>query len=288
MDTLALQASLQNWIGKQEVCYANIAVTQAQSMAAILDWDNTLQPKGQILPSPWHWLYFLPTPKSSELDVDGHARRGGFLPPVPLPRRMWAGSRIAFKTPIRIGDNTRRVSTIKDVISKQGGSGQLVFVTISHDILVIEDDSKTERLAISEEQDIVYREASTSTVPPNKTPTLEPDWSHTIKPDPALLFRFSALTFNAHRIHYDRSYAVDTEGYDGLVVHGPLTAALLLDLLRKNLPDATVNTFKFRGVKPLTDTGAFKIEGCLEDNNVRLWALDASGSLVMEAEATIS
>jgi 3-methylfumaryl-CoA hydratase len=283
LDTLALQ----DWVGRQEICYANITPTQAQSMAAILDWDNTIQSMGHILPALWHWLYFLPTPKSSELDVDGHARRGGFLPPVPLPRRMWAGSRIKFQAPLRIGDSTRRVSTIKDVTSKQGGSGQLVFVTISHDIFVLEDNGKTERLAISEEQDIVYREASTSGVPFNKTPSNQPDWSQTINPGPVLLFRFSALTFNGHRIHYDRSYAVDSEGYDGLVVHGPLTATLLLDLLRNNLPDAIVSTFMFRGIKPLTDTGPFKVEGCLEGNYVHLWALDASGSLVMKAEATL-
>lgn len=278
---------LQDWVGRQEVCHVDITAIQAQSMAAILDWENTTQLTGQNLPAPWHWLYFLPTPKSSELDVDGHARRGGFLPPVPLPRRMWAGSRIKFQKPLRIGDSTRRVSTIKDVTSKQGGSGQLVFVTISHDIFVLEADLQTERLAISEEQDIVYREATASGVSVNKTPSNRADWSKTINPDPVLLFRFSALTFNGHRIHYDRSYAVDSEGYDGLVVHGPLTATFLLDLLRKNLPDATVKTFMFRGIKPLTDTGFFKVEGCLEDSNISLWALDASGSLVMKAEATL-
>ncbi len=283
MDTL----NLQDWVGRQEVCHADITATQALSMAVILDWGNTTQPLGQILPAPWHWLYFLPTPKSSELDVDGHARRGGFLPPVPLPRRMWAGSRIKFQTPLRIGDSTRRVSKIKEVASKQGGSGQLVFVTISHDIFVLEGDLKTERLAICEEQDIVYREATALGVPINKTPTNQADWSQTINPGPVLLFRFSALTFNGHRIHYDRTYAIDIEGYDGLVVHGPLTATFLLDLLRKNLPDATVETFTFRGIKPLTDTGPFKVEGCLEGSNVHLWALDASESMVMKAEATI-
>lgn len=284
MDTL----DLQDWVGRQEISFANIVPTQAQAMAAILDWEDTTQSIGQILPAPWHWLYFLPTPKTSELDIDGHARRGGFLPPVPLPRRMWAGSRINFHTPLCIGDSTRRVSTIKNVTSKQGGSGELVFVTVSHDLYVLEGDLKTKRLAISEEQDIVYREASTSSAPFQKAPAVQADWSQQVNTDPVLLFRFSALTFNGHRIHYDRSYAVDSEGYDGLVVHGPLTATFLLDLLRKNQPDATLKTFIFRGVKPLTDVGSFKIEGCVEGSHVYLRALDANGALVMKSEATFS
>lgn len=284
MDTL----DLQDWVGRQEISFANIIPTQAQAMAAILDWDVTTQSIGQILPAPWHWLYFLPTPKTSELDIDGHARRGGFLPPVPLPRRMWAGSRIDFHTPLCIGDSTRRVSTIKSVTSKQGGSGHLVFVTISHEIYVLEDDLRSERLAISEEQDIVYREATTSSVPFQKAPSIQTDWSQEVNTGPVLLFRFSALTFNGHRIHYDRSYAVDTEGYDGLVVHGPLTAAFLLDLLRKKQPDATLKTFTFRGMRPLTDVGSFKVEGYLDAGNVHLRALDANGALVMKAEATFS
>lgn len=163
-----------------------------------------------------------------------------------------------------------------------------MFVTVSHEIYVLEGDLKTERLAISEEQDIVYREAATSSVPFQKAPSVQSDWSQQVKTDPVLLFRFSALTFNGHRIHYDRSYAVDSEGYDGLVVHGPLTAIFLLDLLRKNLPDATVKTFTVRGIKPLTDVGSFKIEACLEECNVHLRALDANGALVMKAEATFS
>ncbi|MFT5657657.1 MAG: 3-methylfumaryl-CoA hydratase [Gammaproteobacteria bacterium] len=284
MDTL----DLQDWVGRQEISFADIIPTQAQAMAAILDWEDTTQPVGQKLPAPWHWLYFLPTPKTSDIDIDGHARRGGFLPPVPLPRRMWAGSRINFHTPLCIGDSTRRVSTIKNVTSKQGGSGELVFVTISHDIYVLEVDLKTERLAISEEQDIVYREVTTSSVPFQKAPSEQPDWSQQVNTDPVLLFRFSALTFNGHRIHYDRSYAIDIEGYDGLVVHGPLTASFLLNLLRNNLPDATLKTFMFRGIRPLMDMGSFMIEGRLERGNVHLRALDANGALVMKAEATIS
>ena len=285
MDAAALHA----WIGRQEIRYDDITPTQAQALAATLDWENTTLTTGQILPAPWHWLYFLPIPKASEIDVDGHARKGGFLPAVPLPRRMWAGSRITFQSPLRIGDSTRRVSTIKDVKSKEGSSGYLVFVTVLHETFVIEDDLKAERLAICEEQDIVYREALDPGAPlPQALPSpAQAQWSQEIRVDPVLLFRFSALTFNAHRIHYDRNYAVENEGYEGLVVQGPLTATLLLDLLRKNLPDVTVKSFAFRGIRPLTDTGSLRVEGSRDGDNVLLWALDATGALAMKAQATL-
>lgn len=286
-------AALHMWIGRKEMHYDEITPTQAQALAATLDWDDTTLSIGDELPAPWHWLYFLPTPKASEIDVDGHARRGGFLPAVPLPRRMWAGSRIDFLSPLCVGDSTRRVSTIKDVKSKEGSSGKLVFVTVLHETFVLDDAEdgagKSERLAISEEQDIVYREASAPGAPlPKALPApAQPQWSQEIKVDPVLLFRFSALTFNGHRIHYDRSYAVEQEGYEGLVVQGPLTATLLLDLLRKHLPGETLTSFSFRGVRPLTDTGSLRVEGCRNGNTVVLWALDATGALAMKAEATL-
>ncbi len=289
--------NLASSIGRQEICFDDITPTQARGLAAILDWKDTQQISGDILPAPWHWLYFLPTPKSSEIDIDGHPKRGGFLPLISLPRRMWAGSRINFIAPICIGDSTRRLSTIKDIKIKNGKSGQLVIVTVLHEIYVINNkdnaEANSECLAISEEQDIVYRDAAPSAAAnaspsPKPAPVpAKPQWSDTINVDAVMLFRYSALTFNGHRIHYDYKYAVEEEGYGGLVVHGPLTATLLLDLLRKKLPNESVKTFSFRGIRPITDTGPLKIEGRQEGRVVLLWALDCSGALAMDAQATL-
>jgi 3-methylfumaryl-CoA hydratase len=167
--------------------------------------------------------------RHSEIGPDGHPKRGGFLPPVPLPRRMWAGSRLTFVQPVRVGDALTRESRILDVSGKEGRTGHLVFVTVRHDY------SLASGLAITEEHDIVYRDNPQPGQPaPKPTPApTDSQFSREIVPDPVLLFRYSALTFNGHRIHYDRSYVTEVEGYPGLIVHGPLIATLLLDLLRR-------------------------------------------------------
>jgi 3-methylfumaryl-CoA hydratase len=230
-------------------------------------------------------LYFLPTQRQSETGPDGHARRGGFLPPVPLPRRLWAGGRIEFVAPLRVGQSIARSSRIQDVRLKEGRTGPLVFVNVRHEI---RGDGQ---LAINEEHDIVYRENPQPGEPmPAGVAALDAaDWTRRIEPDDVLLFRYSALTFNGHRIHYDRRYVTTVEGYPGLVVHGPLIATLLLDLLRRELPEARVRNFSFRAIKPVFDVASFDVCGRREgDERVKLWARTPEGHVAMDASATLA
>jgi 3-methylfumaryl-CoA hydratase len=221
----------------------------------------------------------------SEAGYDGHAALGGFLPPVQLPRRMWAGSRLTFHAPARIGRNLTKTSTVASVAEKAGRSGALVFVTVRHEVC----DADT--LCISEEHDIVYREAPRAgDVPPAPPPA--PDdatFGRVIEPGPVMLFRYSALTFNGHRIHYDQPFCTGTEGYSGLVVHGPLLATLLLDLLRREMPDARVTGFEFRAVSTVFDTEPFSVHGRPEaDGTVALWVRRSDGALAMSATARLA
>lgn len=253
------------------------------ALSATLDRDDPPAQPGDPLPPLWHWLFFLDRHRASELGPDGHARRGGLLPPVPLPRRMWAGSRFEFHHPLRIGDQITRGTRVIDIKEKSGRSGPLVFVVVRHEI------SNADGLAVVEEHDIVYRDQpreKSPAAPPQPTPA-DAAWERTIQADDVLLFRYSALTFNAHRIHFDRRYATEVEGYPGLVVHGPLIATLLLDLLRRHDPAADVARFSFRAVSPLFDTAPFVVCGKPESKTVQLWAKDAAGNLAMTAEALI-
>ncbi|MCC6804919.1 MAG: MaoC family dehydratase N-terminal domain-containing protein [Anaerolineae bacterium] len=252
-------------------------------MAATLNRADVFT-EGTALPLGWHWLYFLPAARLDHSGADGHTKRGGFLPPVTLPRRMWAGGRLAFHRPLQIGERALKKSTVADVTTKQGKSGELVFVLVRHEI--IGDGG----LALLEEQDIVYRGLSSAQPAPVSEAALapaEPQFSRAITPDPVLLFRFSALTFNSHRIHYDRTYCTDVEGYPGLVVHGNLTATLLLDTLRDHAPDRTVTAFSFRAVAPLYDTAPFRVEGRIDGSEAKLWALNSDGGLAMTGTAAV-
>lgn len=275
------QQELKTWIGRTEQVEDWVTPGPAAALAATLDRGDPSPAVGDPLPPAWHWLYALDRPRMSRLGEDGHAARGGFLPPVPLPRRMWAGGRMAFHRPLRIGQRFMRQSEVADVRSKTGRSGDLVFVMVRHRIW---GDSE---LATTEEHDIVYRSApmpgvaAASTVPKAPSGAL---WRRPISPDPVLLFRFSALTFNGHRIHYDRPYAQNVEGYPGLIVHGPLVAILLLDLVRRERPAATVQDFDYRAVSPLFDIAPFVVAGRSEDAETsRLWAENMSGDLAMTA-----
>jgi len=250
-----------------------------EALSATLDREDPEPQPGDVLPPLWHWLYFLDRHRQSELGPDGHARRGGLLPPIPLPRRMWAGSRFEFHHPVRVGDPMTRETRVVDIKEKSGRSGPLVFVVVRHEI------SNAGGLAITEEHDIVYRDHGPAG--PVQPAPADGVWERTVVPDDVLLFRYSALTFNAHRIHYDRRYATEVEGYPGLVVHGPLIATLLMDLLRRNDASAKVMRFSFRAVSPLFDTGPFTVCGKPEDKTVALWAKDAGGNLAMTAEASI-
>jgi len=275
-------ALLQQWKDKTETQDDVIRGEMADALAAVL--DRPAPPAGTPLPPLWHWIYFWVIRPQAELGPDGHPRRGGFLPPVPLPRRMWAGGRLQFAAPLPVGAAATRRSRILDVSAKQGRSGNLAFVTVRHEI------SHDGTLALSEEHDIVYRDPpqAGATSPPPKMAPESAAWSRTVTPDPVLLFRYSALTFNGHRIHYDRSYVTEVEGYPGLIVHGPLIATLLLDLLQRRLPDASVESFSFRAIGPLFDIEPFEVCGEPDGNTVRLWAKNLRGELAMQAEAVLA
>lgn len=267
----------REWIDRTETVHDALSVEQAQRAAAMFDLDvagattsGTLHAatgavtgavtgagpaavagleRDSPLPPLWHWFYFLPRARQSALDVDGHPQRGGFLPPIPFPRRMFAGARVEFRHPLRIGQPATRVGTIGDVVLKSGRSGSLAFVTVRYEI------SQHGVLCIAEEQDIVYREPGAAVAAQAAQPApaqADGTWTRTVAPDARLLFRFSALTFNAHRIHYDRPYAEMDEGYPGLVVHGPLTAMLLADLVTRH-SSRPIASFSFRGLAPLFD-----------------------------------
>lgn len=278
--------SLKLWIGRTETRSDLVSPTSVQGLTAMLDQEAPEPCIGDPIPPCGHWLYwFTPIARQSMLGADGHPRRGGFLPPVTLPRRMWAGSRITFGEPLRVGDALMRRSRIADVSVKQGRSGNLVFVQVHHHV------STGHATALVEEQDIVYRDEPTpgeAPATPKPAPTTS-DFSRTIEPDASLLFRYSALTHNGHRIHYDRVYATQVEGYPGLVVHGPLIATLLVDLLKRNLPGRDLAAFSFRAMMPLFDTAPFQVCGLRDANggSVRLWAEDRQGALAMEATAQL-
>ncbi len=278
--------NLRDWIGREQVADDTITVAPLAALSATLDRDDPAPREGDPLPPLWQWLFFLPRTPMRDVGADGHAALGGFLPPLTLPRRMWAGSRLTFAHCPRVGEAVRRVSRIADAVEKTGASGQLVFITVQHDTFT------PRGLAISESQDIVYRAAPTAesaaaTASTETTPASA--FNRVITPDPVLLFRYSALTFNSHRIHYDRSYVTHVEGYPGLVVHGPLIATLLLDLLRREKPDARVLAFNFRAQRPLFDTAPFSIHGQADSaTSHRLWALDSLGQLAVQASATIA
>lgn len=282
-------APYAEWIGRSEHRHDILTPGPVAALAATLDRDDPPPRPGDALPPLWHWLYFLPLHRHSELGTDGHARRGDFLPPVPLPRRMWAGGRLNFVEPLRIGEPVQRFSRITAIRSTRGRSGELVLVTVRHEI------HHAGRLALEEEHDIVYREAPRPEVEAaavrNAPTQAAPHAVHsrTIRPDSVLLFRYSALTFNGHRIHYDRAYATEVEGYPGLVVHGPLIATLLLDLLRREHPSAHVRRFGFRALRPLFDIHPFSLHAAPAiEGSMRLWATDHEGTVAMTATAHVS
>lgn len=279
--------NLKDWIGRSESVSDTATATPYAALSATFDRAAERPASGTVLPALWHWLYFLPMHRQSEIGPDGHAKRGGFLPPVPLPRRMWAGSQFEFHKPLYIGDAMTRTSTIHDVTEKNGRTGPLVFVKVRHEI---RRDGESD-IALTEFHDIVYREpASPDDVPPlPKAAPASSTWEKKWTPDDVLLFRYSALTFNGHRIHYDRKYVTEVEGYPGLVVHGPMIATLLLDLLRHQLPDAQVLRYEFRAIRPAFDINHFFVcgEPQPDGKTFRLWAKDHEGWLTMEATAVI-
>ncbi|WP_175817922.1 FAS1-like dehydratase domain-containing protein [Burkholderia diffusa] len=270
----------------KSICLADhIALSPAAALSATLDHEDVPQ-IGHPLPELWHWLYFWPLAKLCELGADGHPRKGNFLPDLGLPRRMWAGGRLRFHSLLEIGMPASRKSTILNVEEKSGRSGRLGFVTVKHELM------NTNGLAIEEEQDIVYREAYTpgARAPEPTAAPVGEAWQREIAPTEVMLFRYSALTFNGHRIHYDKAYANAEEGYSNLVVHGPLLATLLMDLVRRELPLATIREFSFKAVRPTLLGHSFTVCGnpSADGQRIELWAKDHEGWLTMRAHAIVS
>lgn len=279
-------AQLSDWIGRTEARDDLIASDRVRAMAATLDLDRAPAP-GEELPLLWHWLFFNPAAPQRELGDDGHPRRGGFLPPIHhLPRRMWAGGRVRFLEPLKVPQAIRRESRIVKLDEKKGRSGDLVFVTVNHQII------GPNGVAIDEDHDIVYRGAAPPDAPA-PIPPVAPDgaiWTREVRPDPVLLFRYSALTFNGHRIHYDQPYATGVEGYPGLVVHGPLIATLLVDLVARQGLSRRVTRFDYRAVSPLFAGAAFTVNGLpsADGGSIRVWATGPTGNLAMDGTAQIA
>ncbi len=275
-----------SWVGKSQRHTDILTLTPMTAMAATLDKRAMSITQGMELPPLWHWLYFLNPARQSELAADGHPSKGDFLPPITLPRRMWAGSRLDFHQSLYAGERLERISTIKSVSLKQGRSGQLAFVCVGHEVF------GENGLALYEEHDIVYREnavAGAQSTEPKPAPE-QADFCKQITPDPVLLFRYSALTFNSHRIHYDREYVTNVEAYPGLIVHGPLLATLLVDTLLENISGSRLRKFEFKAISPVFDLNTFQVCGSQADaqGNCRLWITNHLGALCMDASATIS
>lgn len=278
-------AELRDWIGRAKATAQVIDAVPAARLHAVLDCEGAAPAAGDALPPGWHWLYFLEAAATRDLDADGHAKRGDFLPPVALPRRMWAGGRLEFHAPIRIGECIRRRSLVADITHKTGRGGALCFVTVRHEFF------GGDALKLTEEHRIVYREAARADAPaatPLITPPGAPSHADSrvkIMPTKVLLFRYSALTFNAHRIHYDAEYCREAEGLRAPVVHGPLLATLLMDAATKHC--GALRWFDYRAVSPLFVGEEFCV-ACAEDGGLQVWAENAGGGLAMMATAVFT
>lgn len=282
-------AHLQGWQGRTEHTDDVITSAPLRALSATLDRDDPPPSADTELPPLWHWLFFLPNTPANQIGPDGHALRGGFLPPVPLPRRMWAGGHLEWHQALRVGDAVQRTSTVQSVQHKRGRSGDLVFVKVLHAL------HSARGLCLSEIHDVVYRPAASPQDAPLQ-PLMgselampdQPLWQRDVVPDAVLLFRYSALTFNGHRIHYDRSYATQVEGYPGLVVHGPLMATLLVDLVRRHSTRSLKN-FRFKALRPVFECAdARPLRLCaqaLNEHQLQLWVQDHEGLVCMQASA---
>jgi 3-methylfumaryl-CoA hydratase len=272
-----------NWQNQERVTTDLISIPPAQLLSATLDRSESFN-AGDALPNGWHWCYHLEGAKRSALGYDGHAAKGEFLPPIDLPRRMWAGSRFEFGAPLRFGEKITRRSNIKHVEEKTGKSGKLAFVTVAHQFFGEEND-----LRFIEEHDIVYRDVDANRDPdkPVVAPTspTNAEKSVTVTPDPVLLFRYSALTFNSHRIHYDLAFCREQEGYRNLIVHGPLIATLLMNFASDNAVGRKMKSFTFKAKSPLFCDAPFGLHLKKSGNETLLWATNENGGLAMEATA---
>lgn len=275
-------AHLRQWIGRTQEASDIVTAQLVKALRATLFLDIGAPKTGDPAPFTTHWCLAQPVAPMSELGPDGHPARGGFLPPVPLTRRMWAGGELQFLDALRVGDDVIRLSKISDVTVKDGSTGTLCFVAVEHTI------TTPRGIAIKERQDLVYRDVTPGGEPKPKAappPSRAARHRETHSADPVLLFRYSALTFNGHRIHYDRDYVTKVEGYPGLVFHGPLQAALLVEFCARLHGGKAPKTFSYRGVQPLFDSGEFSVNA--NDDASELWTANAAGTPTMKATATL-
>lgn len=273
---------LRTWVGRKQTAEQTLDLFPARALAGLLDCE--VQPRhGDALPLTWQWLYFLEIPNRSALGVDGHPQRGGFLPPVPLPRRMWAAGRLIPSQALVLGEHTVKTSTVRSLDQKQGRSGTVVFVSIEHRF------EQQGVCCLTEVQDLVYREAIPAATGPQagEAAHKEHDWQRHMIPDGRLLFRYSALTYNGHRIHYDTSYARAVESYPDLVVHGPLQATLLMHLFGLKQPSARIEHFSFRAHRPAFVDQPLHLTGRVEGNVAELWTANNAGELCMRVEVSM-
>ena len=273
--------TLRHWVGRTAESADLVSPVSCRKLANTLGQAATLE-VGDVLPPLWHFINHVDAVPMGDVGHDGHPRRGGFLPPVALPRRMWAGGRLTFHGDLFVGDTVTKRSTVESVEMKEGRSGSLCFVSVRHELSVCDE------IRITEEQDLVYRDDPAPDAP-QPTPKPAPDdadFTATVTPSAVMLFRYSALTFNGHRIHYDRDYARDVEGYPNLVFHGPLTATLLANMAALETGERLAS-FSFRGMAPLFDDEPFTISGRRDGDELSLWATTPSGGIAMQASATL-
>jgi 3-methylfumaryl-CoA hydratase len=273
----------RDWIGRKRTADDIVTLWPVKAMTATLDAPDPEPKAGDPVPPMWHWMYFLEAAPASKIGPDGHPERGDFLPPLPLPRRMYAGSKLTIERPIHIGETVRRESEIVGVEPKAGATGTMCFVTIRHSVF------GEKGFAFSDEQGAVYREEAKpgeQQTKPRPAPT-DATWTKTITPDPVMLFRYSALTFNGHRIHYDHPYVTGVEGYPGMLVHGPLMGMLMSELARRSVPGRTLKAFEFRAMSPMYHTRPFTVNARREpDGSLTTWVANADGGLAQQGKAT--
>ena len=273
---------MKDWIGERESGVDYVTIPLVHRLGATLDRDDPMPKNGDVLPYGWHLPLFPRVVRHSQLGPDGHPARGDFLPPVPLPRRMFAGRRVWWFDDLRVGDEVKRESSIKDVVIKSGRSGAMVFVTVKVEV------STDRGLAVTEEHDVVYRGEPEPGTPPAK-PQPAPGtakWTRTVLPDPVMLFRMSALAFNGHRIHVDQPYVTKVEGYPDLVVPGSLHTLFMFELARESVPGVKFKSIAWRNVRPLFVNRPFTVCGEPgEGGTAKLWVMDADGALSLSATA---
>jgi 3-methylfumaryl-CoA hydratase len=270
---------LRQWIGRSTEASDIVTAQLVKGLRATLFQDIGEPKTGDAAPFTVHWCLAQPVFPMSMLGPDGHPTRGGFLPPVPLPRRMWAGGELEFLDPLRVGDEALRTSRISDVTVKTGSTGTLCFVSVEHVV------TTPRGIAIRERQDIVYRDMGGAPAAP-KAPSPTAKHRETHISDPVLLFRYSALTFNGHRIHYDRDYVTKVEGYPGLIFHGPLQAAFIVELAAKLHGGTPPKKFSYRGVQPLFEGGEFSVNASDNAASMELWTANSEGQPTMKGTAT--